>query len=153
MLCHCATDEAYHCRSAEFKHNQLVNTLEIKRYCEQTPKEWLCGDQGSQRPDGEGDRKRSPLPGAVVGLDYLEGSPPKRLHRMWQGLFALLTWQQTVLGKGLPKHPTVEASLCPSPHLCETCGWSSRPCCSLNAFVTLLIRWLQPYHNGLEGIM
>lgn len=26
-------------------NNQLTNTLEIKRYCEQTPKEWLCGDQ------------------------------------------------------------------------------------------------------------
>lgn len=119
MLCHCATDEAYHCRSAEFKHNQLANTLEIKQYCEQTPKEWLCGDQGSQRPDGEGDRKQSPLPGAVVGLDYLEGSPPKLLHRMRQGLFALLTWQQ--MGKGLPKHPTVEAAFALPLTCAETC--------------------------------
>lgn len=49
------------------------------------------------------------------GPRHLEGNPSKRLHRMLQGLFALLTWQQTVLGKRLPKHPTV---FCPSPHLC-----------------------------------
>lgn len=99
------------------------------------------------------------VPAAVVSLDYLEVSPTKLLHRMRQGLSALLAWQQTVLGEGLPKHLTVEASPLPFPPLtgkalcAETCGPASRPCCSLNAFVTLLIRWLQPYHTGLEGIM
>lgn len=54
------------------------------------------------------------VPGAVVSLDYLEVSPTKLLHRMRQGLSALLAWQQVVLGKGPPEHLTVEASLCPS---------------------------------------
>lgn len=57
------------------------------------------------------------VPGTVVGLDYLEVSPPKLLHRMRQGLSALLAWQQTVLGKGLPKHLTVESSPLPFPSL------------------------------------
>lgn len=61
------------------------------------------------------------VPGAVVSLDYLEVSPTKLLHRMRQGLSALLAWQQTVLGKGLPKHLTVEASPLPFLSLAKPC--------------------------------
>lgn len=55
-------------------------------------------------------------------------------------------------GKRTAETPDCWSKPLPFPSLVLRLVWrSSRPCCSMNAFVTLLIRWLQPYQHWPWG--
>lgn len=95
MLCHCATDEAYH--TAEV---QNLNTINLRTHLRSSDtvsrhqKNGFVETGGVRGMAAKATESELLVPGAAVSLDYLEVSPTKLLHRMRQGLSALLAWQQ-----------------------------------------------------------
>lgn len=154
MLCHCATDEAaYHCRSAEFKQSAYEHTWDQAILWADTKRMALWRPVGVRGVTVKATESDLRVPGAVVGLDYYTGcgrvclpcSPGSKQF-----------WEKDCLNTWLLKQ-----ALCPAPHLvAKPCVRSSRPCCSLNAFVnfahkvvTAIPHWPWGHYRTLQKII
>lgn len=143
---------------------QNLNTISLRAHLRSSDtvsrhqKNGFVETRGSQRRGSEGNRKRSPC-ACRCRKPRLFGS---KFNETYTGCGRVCLpcspgskrfWEKDCRNTWLLKQ-----ALCPPPTFWRSpvCGdlcAASRPCCSLNASVTLLMRWLQPHHTGLEGVM